>query len=339
VTALVTGATGFVGSHVVDALLGRGEIVRALVRDPKKAPALEGRGVQVVVGNLLDRQALAAAVERADSIYHCAAAGADSSKKAIYETNLGGVRQLCEAMQHARAGRLVLVSGINVLGMRNHDRATEDLPYVRSGDPAADVKIEAEQAAMGFYRQGKIDLAIVRPGLIYGPGDGHNLPKLVDSIRRGKFAFIGSCDNVVPIVHVRDVAEALLLAGRARAASGNIYHITDGSRTTIGELVNLIADALDCRRPTRVLPYFIPYLACIAFELRARLGPMLIEPPITRAALRLLGTSRFVDIRRARLQLGYAPSISCRDGIPDTLRWISEHGVAHEPQHATQRSA
>jgi nucleoside-diphosphate-sugar epimerase len=325
---------------VVDTLLARGENVRALVRDPERAPALQQGGVQVVVGNLLDPRALAAAVEGASPVYHCAAAvGPGHSKKEIYETNLTGVRGLCEAVHRAAAGRIVLLSSINVLGTRSLDPATEDLPCQRSHDPAADVKIEAEQVALEYHRQGKLDLTILRPGFIYGPGDGHNLPTLAGSIRRGKFAFIGSRDNIVPIVHVRDVAEAMVLAGQAPAASGRTYHVTDGSRTKIGDLADFIADSLGCPRPRRVLPYFLPHIACVAFDLRARLGPMLFEPPITRAGLRFLGTSRFVDISRARSELGYEPSIPYREGVADTLQWIGKHGDTHAAHHASQRSA
>jgi nucleoside-diphosphate-sugar epimerase len=329
-----------VGSHVVDALLARGQSVRALVRQPGQAKPLQERGVQVVVGDLLVPQTMATIVKDAGPVYHCAAAvGPGHAKKAIYQTNLHALARLCEAIHEAKAGRLVLLSSVNVLGTRGLDRAAEDLPCRRSGDPAADVKIDAEQAARRLYQESKIDLTIIRPGFIYGPHDPHNLPALADAIRRGKLTFIGSRDNVVPLVHVRDVAEAVVRAGQAPAASGRAYHITDGSRTTIGQLADAIAEVLGCAPPQRVLPYWLPYLACLAFELRARLGPMLIRPPITRAQLRFLGTSRFIDITRARVELDYAPSIPWREGVAATLQWMAEHGVSHESQHAIQQPA
>jgi nucleoside-diphosphate-sugar epimerase len=342
--ALVTGATGFVGSHILGALLDRGERVRALVRDSKKGHALRDRGVEVVEGDLLDPSALVAAVSGAGPIYHCAAAvGPERSLKDIIETNLTGVRRLCDAVATAKAGRIVLLSSINVLGTRHLDPATEDLSCCRSHDPAADVKIDAEQVALEKARQDKIDVVIVRPGFIYGPGDSHNLPTLVDSIRKGRFAFIGSRHNIVPLVHVADVAQAMVLAGAAPGASGRTYHVGDGSRTTIGDLVDLVARLQGCPAPRRVVPFFLAQFLCVAFELRARLGPTLIKPPISRAGLRFVGTSRFVDISRARTELGYEPSISYREGVAAAIQRIpNEHlpRATHVPDHpAFQESA
>jgi nucleoside-diphosphate-sugar epimerase len=331
--SLVTGATGFVGSHILGALLDRGEKVRALVRDSKKAQVLRDRGVEVVEGDLLDPGSLGAAVNGAGPIYHCAAAvGPEISVKEIVKTNLTGVCHLCDAVASAKAGRIVFLSSINVLGTRHLDPATEDLSCHRSHDPAADTKIDAEKVILERFQQGKIDVVTLRPGLIYGPGDTHNLPILANSIREGRFAFIGSRHNIVPLVHVTDVAQAMVLAGTAPGASGRTYHIADGSRTTIGDLVSLVAALQGCPVPRRVVPFFLAHFACIAFELRARLGPMLIKQPISRAGLRFIGTSRFVDISKARTELGFVPSIAYREGVAAALQRIPNE-LLHRAGH------
>jgi len=321
-TNLITGATGFVGSQLVDDLLLRNEGVRALIRDRDKADGLRQRGVQVVVGDVRSPDVFRALLENVEVVYHCAAAvGPQFSKREIYETNLTGVRYLLEALGSAQLGRLVLLSSVNVLGTRDLDPATEDLPCRRSRDPAADVKIEAERLALDYHRRG-VDVTVIRPGFIYGPRDPHNLPKLVRAVQRGKFAFLGSRDNVVPIVHVSDVAQAMLLAGRTPAASGRVYQITDGSRTTVGELVDELARQLGCAAPRKVLPYFVPWLGCQVFDV---LRLFTSKPaPINRAGLRFLGTSRYVDISRARRELGYEPRVFYREGIAAAVRCIKE---------------
>jgi nucleoside-diphosphate-sugar epimerase len=220
---------------------------------------------------------------------------------------------------------VVLLSSVNVLGTHDLDPATEDLPCRRSGDPAADVKIEAEQLALDEHRRHGLDVTILRPGFIYGPRDTRNLPKLAGAVRRGKFAFIGSRDNVVPIVHVSDVVQAMLLAAQAPAARGRVYHVTDGSRTTVGAFVDYLAELLHCPPPQKVLPYAVPYLGCVVFEAWGWLRGRPAAAPITRASLRFLGTSRFVDVRRAREELGYDPRVTYREGVATTLRWIEEH--------------
>jgi nucleoside-diphosphate-sugar epimerase len=312
---LVTGATGFVGAHVVDALCERGESVRVFIRDAGKADPFRDRGVDVVVGDLRDAGAVREAVRGVEVIHHCGAAVGPYSKKEIYATNLEGVRNLLNAVREAGQPRVVLLSSVNVLGTRDLDPATEETPYEYSNDPAADVKIEAERLALEYHRLFDVDVTILRPGFIYGPRDPHNLPKLISALQRGKFRFIGSRDNIVPIVHVADVVQAMLLAAHAPGARGRIYQITDGSRTTIGELVEQLAERVGCPVPQKVLSYYVPALACRLLGTLQRLKLRKKPGPINRASLRFLGTSRFVDIRRAREELGYAPQVALPEGL------------------------
>ena len=322
-TTLVTGASGFVGSQVVDELLAREEAVRGLVRDPAKAARLRERGIEVIVGDIRDPEAVSRAVQGIDVVHHCAAAvGAHYTGREIRETNLGGVRRLLEEARAASVGRAVLLSSVNVLGTVNLDPATEDLPCRRSHDPAADVKIEMERLALEVGHGPGPEVVILRPGFIYGPGDPGNLPRIIRALRRGKFAYIGSRDHVIPIVHVGDVVQAMLLAAQAPSANGRVYQITDGSRTTIGQFIDHLADLLECPRPRRVLPGFLPRLGCVVFD-----GLQLVVPrcpaPIKRSGVRFLGTSRYVDIRRAREELGYAPRVGYREGLAETLRGLT----------------
>jgi nucleoside-diphosphate-sugar epimerase len=331
---LVTGATGFVGSAVVDRLLAGGAAVRALIRDATRAGEVRGRGVAVTVGDIRDPAVVEPAVRGVDVVHHCAAAvGPRFSRQVIYDINLGGVRTVLEALRKQQRGRLVLLSSINVLGSRDLGAATEDLPCRRSHDPASDVKIEAEALALDYHRRHGVEVTMLRPGFIYGPGDPHNVPRLARAIERGKFAFLGSRDNVVPIVHVGDVAAAMLQAAATPAAAGRIYHITDGSRTTIGSFVDRLAELLGCPRPQKVLPFFVPYLGCVVFELLAGLRLRRAPAPINRAALRFLGTSRFVDIGRARVELNFSPLVSYQEGLADAVGALIKGDILRGPHH------
>src|SRR5262249_13120164 len=136
-TALVTGATGFIGSHVVDALCNRGEAVHALVRDPTRAVALRERGAQVTTGDMRDRSVLAGALRDVDTVFHCAAAVGDHvAPRDLFAHNVEGARQLLDASRSAGA-HVLLLSSLNVLGLRNLNPAVEELPCRRSKDAAA----------------------------------------------------------------------------------------------------------------------------------------------------------------------------------------------------------
>ncbi|HZV04691.1 MAG TPA: NAD-dependent epimerase/dehydratase family protein [Gemmataceae bacterium] len=324
--ALVTGASGFVGSHVVETLHGQGIPVRALVRSEATAQPLRDLGTEVYVGDVCQPHFLAEAVRGVDVVYHCAAAvGPAYSPREIHDISLAGVRNLLEALRQYASARAVVLTSVNVLGTRNFDPATEAMPCRRSRDASADVKIEIESLAREYVERHGVDVSILRPGLIYGPRDRHNLPQMVRALKRGKFAFIGSRDNVAPIVYIDDVVEAILRAGRAPASRGRIYHITDGSRTSIGQFIDRLAELVNCPAPRKVLPYAVPYLACVAFDALAALRLYRGRPPITRASLRHLGTSRFLSIERATQELGYVPRVFYQEGLRTAVKWMEEH--------------
>jgi nucleoside-diphosphate-sugar epimerase len=331
-TTLVTGAAGFIGGYATKELLRRGQPTRALVRQENQASELRALGSEVVVGDVRDPAVVKQAVQGAAAILHCAAAvGTHFTKKEMYSVNLDGVRTVLEAVRQAGSGRFVLISSINVLGSHDLENANEDFPCHVANEPAADVKIEAERETLQYHRQHGVDVTILRPGLVYGVGDKHIL-RIVDAIRRGKFRYLGRRDNVTPLVHVDDVVQALLLAAQTPAAQGRVYHITDGSRTTIGELVDYLAEIEDLSPPEKVLPLWVPRAACLAFETLQRCKLRNKPGPINRVGLRFLGTSRSIDISRARRELGYEPQVSFREGVAAMLRAIEP--IEHDTTHA-----
>jgi len=155
-------------------------------------------------------------------------------------------------------------------------------------------------------------------------------------VRRGKFRFIGSRENIVPLVHVSDLVQAMMLAAQSPAAGGRTYHITDGSRTAIGELVDLMAEMSGVPKPEKTLPYGLLRVACGLFSVLGKVG-LLRNPPITKVGLRFLGTSRFIDISRARQELGYEPRVQAREGMTAYVRWLldqSSEELADADAHA-----
>lgn len=313
--SLVTGASGFIGSHLVAELRSdKNECVRALAR---RAESADLHGADVRIGDVRDASVVQDAVQGVDVVYHCAAAaGPATSPREAYDIALTGTRNVLEGLRRAGTGRAVLLTGIIVLGARNLDAATEDLPYKRTGDPASDVKIEIEQMAWEYEQRHGVDVTVLRPGMIYGPRDRRNLPQMIRALRRGGFAYIRSRNNVMPIVYISDMIQAMRLAARTPAARGRAYHITDGSSTPLGEFIDSLAGVLGCAPPRKELPFIVPYLGCLLFEALAALRLYRGRPPISRTSLNYLGYSRVIDITRARRELGYQPRVCYREGLP-----------------------
>lgn len=335
---VVTGAAGFLGRQVVEELLRRGEPVRAMVRTEEQARELRERGVEVSVGDVRDPEAVSQAVRGARVVYHCAAAVAPHYSDAeIFDINRDGVRNVLEALRQAGSGRLVLVSSINVLGHRDLEGPSEDEPRRLSGEARADVKVDAEELALNYHCRQGVEVAILRPALIYGPGD-RNLPQLQRAIERGKFRYLGSRDNVIPLVHVSDVAQAMVLAGESPKANGRIYHIADGARVTIRELVEYLADLAHCPPPRRLMSARTARIVCAVCEWLQR-RKILKRAPLDRVKLRFLGTSRFIDIRRAATELGYHPQVDYREGIAAMPRPVEERNHGESDRAATRSPA
>jgi nucleoside-diphosphate-sugar epimerase len=328
-TNLVTGATGFIGSHLIEELLSRGETVRALVRKPVRETPWLLPSVEIVEGDLCDPDAVRSAVRGTDVVYHCAAAGGENvPASVIFDANLAAQVNLLEALRQTGKGRLVSLSGLSVLGLRNFDPLTEDLPCRKSPDPDIEVKLRAEELTWNYHQHHGVEACILRAGFVYGPRDRRNLPHLLSAIRKGTFVYIGSRRNLVPLVHVSDMARVLALAGRTPAANGRVYHIADGSRTTMRDLVTHLAQLLGCPPPKWTLPYFATHATCWSCEWLGRMLGRPVRGPISRSTLLFLGTSRFVDIRRAREELGYTPEIGCREGMSAAVRCVDEE--SHE---------
>ena len=318
--SLVTGASGFIGGHLVAELLAdKGGSVRALVRRAESATELHG--ADVCIGDVRDANVVEDAMQGVDVVYHCVTgARTASSPREARDIALTGTRNVLEGLRRVGSGRAVLLTGLIVLGARHLDAASEDLPYRRSGDAVSDVKIEIEQMAWEYVQRHGVDVTVLRPSLVYGPRDGHNLPQMIRALRRGGFAFIRSRENVVPIVYVSDMVRAMRLAACTPAARGRAYHITDGSRTTIGAFIDCLAELLGCPAPQKVLPFVVPYVGCLLFETLAALRVYRGRVPISRTGMNYLGYSSVIDITRARRELGYEPRVSYRDGLALALK-------------------
>jgi nucleoside-diphosphate-sugar epimerase len=324
VRVLVTGATGFTGGHLARGLAARGHVVRALVRDPARAPDLERRDIQIVSGDLRDRKSIRSAVIGVDVVYNIAAIyrEAGTAPRVYTEVNATAVGELVEAASAEGVRRVVHCSTVGVHGDVEHPPANEDSP-LKPGDIYQRSKLEGERIAREAGRRLGIEVTIARPSGIYGPGD-RRLLKLFRGVARSRFPMLGRGEIYYHLTYIDDLVEGFVRCGEHPAAAHRTYILAGGEVTTLNVLVKLIAEIAGARPPRShwpVWPFWIAGAAC-----EAVCAPFGIEPPLYRRRVDFYTKSRAFDIARARTDIGYEPRVGLREGITRTLAWYREHG-------------
>jgi nucleoside-diphosphate-sugar epimerase len=331
--AFVTGATGFLGQHVVLRLLAQGDDVRILARDTAKAKRLVDRGAEAVVGDVGDPEILRKALHGVTAVYHLAgklfAPGVPD--RTYHRTHVESTRILLGlCAKQPNLTRFVHCSTTGVLGFTGDEPAGETAPY-RPTNAYEQTKSEAELLVRDAGAKG-VPVVTVRPGLVYGPHDLHLLG-LFRAIERGLFRPIGRRPVSLHPIYVDDMTEAFVRCARDVRAIGECFHIAGAEPATVGELAATIADALGVRRPAGALPLPLARLA-------AALGDALPagirgRAPLTRSRLDFLTHSRIYDVGKAGATLDFTPATDLPAGISRTVAWYRRAGHLATPPHRT----
>jgi nucleoside-diphosphate-sugar epimerase len=325
-TALITGASGFLGSHIAGRLKGRGENVRCLVRRASRTGYLESLGVELVYGDVTDARSLAGAVANVDTVYHSAAMVSDWGPwEEFRAVTINGTRNLLKAASASGVRRFLHVSTDGVYRYADLPNGVdEDSPYeARFGwlDYYRRSKTAAEKIACRFHDSGAPAVSIVRPGLILGERDNAMLPGLIGFLKSSSASFIGSGDNQLPCVYAGDVAELCILAATDDKASGEIYNAVSEEYVTQRDLFQAVADSTSLTMPKRSLPMRAIYALAAAMEARARLSGWDKRPDLTRFSVNLLGLNYDEDPTKAMRQLGWRPEVSMAAAVRRSVEW------------------
>lgn len=318
--ALVTGASGFIGQHLVARLLRDGLTVRALVRDISR-PLPWRQGVQVVHGDVRDAAAMQTVTDEVDTVFHLAAKVHDL--EAWQDTGeheavtVQGTQNLLTAAGQNGVKRFLFLSSLSVYGADTQSMRDETaicVPVSAYGR----AKLQAEQCV---FEQGPgfgMHVCCLRPSMVYGRGCKGNLPRMIRMIDRGLFPPLPDLGNQRSVLHVANAVEAVLLAATHPAANGQSYIVTDEKAYSTRELYETICQGLEKRIPRWHVPVsLLKTMARIGDAGGQLRGKRFILD--SEALDKLLGSAWYSAAKIAR-ELGYCPAVTLADALPDLIQ-------------------
>lgn len=323
---VVTGAGGFIGSHVIRRLRDAGrEVIAADLAPPPVLP----QGVGYVRMDLRDRASVRRAFAglRPTFAIHLAAKVGDWGDPEEFEAiNVTGARALLEVACDAGVSRALHVSSIAAMGLAAGERADETAEPVGAGDAYSDTKAAGERAARALAAQGA-PITVVRPGDVYGVGCVPWVRRPIELLRTKKMVLVDGGRGHFAHVHVENLIDAFFLALASERARGELFIVTDGDdHLSVGEYFTRLADVCDLPRPRLDLPRPAAEALAAGFELAARLSRR--APPFSRAAIGYVCRRGGFSIEKARAALGYAPRVTLDEGLREIGRCYREETCA-----------
>ena len=333
ITALVTGASGFLGGRLAEMLAARGEHVRVLARGSSDLRHLAHLPIQVVRGDLNDTDALATAVRDVRTIYHCAACSTDWAADATYyAANVTGTENLlAAALRVPGLERFLHVSTTDVYGYPRMV-CDESAPPRDVGLPYNHTKCLGEAAAWRAHCEHGLPVTALRPATIYGPRGKAFVTDIAELLRQRLMLLIDGGRVRGGFTYVDNVVQAMLDAAASTTTLGRAYNISDGTQANWVDYTHALADALGLRRPWLQLPFPLAMALARAMEAPHAYLHVPGRPLLTRHAVHLLGLDQEFPATRAREDFGFAPLVSFAEGIERSAAWLrSLHRLSSRP--------
>ncbi len=317
-TVLVTGATGFIGSHLAERLIAEDACVRLLVRDPQKLlPSLRDR-VEVVRGDLLQPDGLAAAIRDCEFVFHVAAwLGRPNRREAAYAMNVTATQQLAEAARASGVRHFISTSSVAVYGPVLDGVVDETWPH-SNVYLYSETKSLGEQAAFATQTD-RFAVTIIRPAEVYGPRGGSWTTLPVKLAQRGIPSLIGGGNGFVHPVYVANLIDAYLLAAQCDAAIGEAFTICDADvpwRDFYGRYAAMAG------KHARSIPVWLAWCGAFGAEIGAKITRH--PPAASRAQMGFMTGRCIYSTEKAKRLLGWSPRFSLDEGLRQTEAWLRE---------------
>jgi 2-alkyl-3-oxoalkanoate reductase len=324
VKVLITGASGFVGRHLVAKLMERGHSVRAMVHTDSSVAEFRDRGIEACTADVRDPEALDQVVRGCDTIYHLAAKTTKSSlsKKEFYQHNVAGTVNLAHAALKAGVERFVYGGSIGVYG------TTRNLAIDENTRPSPDsyyreTKFEAEQAVLGMHKEAGLPAVVARLGTTYGPGS-LSLLDLCRKLTRTCFRMIGNGENHLDTVYIDDLIDGLWRCGETPNVEGRVYVLKGAEPITVNRFLEMLRSHIAGRARLGSLP-------AAPFWIYRKFGRLVyrlagIEVPRVHY-YDLFLTDHIFLTTRARNDLDYCPGTRINEGVSQLIRWYRQEGL------------
>lgn len=310
----ITGATGFIGKTICKVLTENGYVVTVLTlpEDRTNIP------YRKVTGDITDLSSFSASVKGHDAIIHLAGSvGYGQNMKNCERVNILGTQNIAKSAIESGIRRFIHFSTVAVYGRVSDVKITEDSPYKKIGDPYGDTKIEAEKLLLE-YKKNHLDLTILRPTVIYGPDDDKFFPKLLENLKTGKAKVIGDGKNKADLIHVNDIAKAVLTVLQNPKSIGKIYNLSHPEQIDWNHLMELVAKYGGLKWNPAHMPYPIAYSVAFLLECISKISRK--QPLLTRYAVRVIGKKYHYNADSIANDLNFAPDVSLESGIKE---WFS----------------
>lgn len=320
----VTGATGFLGGHLSERFIADGNQISLFIRDPKKILTFEGRVEKIVVGDIADQGRLNELMQGADVAVHLVsnfrvASGPPESYRQI---NVEGTKAALRAARVQGVKRFVYCSTIGVHGSVKDTPATEESPY-HPGDLYQETKTEAEQFCLAESKKEGMEIVVVRPTSLYGPGDMRML-KMFKMLAKKTFFTVGPCNENFHAVYIDDIVEGFVKVVETPGISGEVFFIGGAEYLPLKAYIDTAAEAVGAPPPFLHFPYWFFYSAAVVCE--SVCVPFGIEPPLHRRRVRFFKNNRAFSIEKAKKVLDYKAKVSLKEGMKRTVAWYRENG-------------
>ncbi len=324
---LITGASGFLGGRLAQRLVAGGHRVRCLVRAGSDTSRLEALNVDLALGDLTAPASLAQAVDGARLVFHCAALVSDwATVEEIRRVNVAGTRALLEACAASSVGRVVHLSTTDVYGQQRRTSVDESHVARRFSNWYAQTKLEGEAEVHRVARETGLDVAILRPATIYGPGSKEVVGEIARALVGGHMLLINGGRAIAGLCYVDNVVDAAVLAAFGEHAGGETFNVTDGLAVTWREFTDGLARGLGCAPARWSLPYWAAQAIGFSLEhgyriLRRTTG-LRTKALLSRQAVAVLGIDQDFSNRKLRETLGWEPNIDYATGLAETVAWL-----------------